>query len=111
MRVGALHVGSSSVRAVGYDAHGAGEPGDAHLAYATLDADELVDACRAVLAQVGEGDDLAISCFWHSLLPVDAHDRPLTSVLTWRDLAGSAAVPGLDPTGYHERTGCFLHPA
>ena len=34
----------------------------------SLDADELVDACRAVLAQVGEGDELAISCFWHSLV-------------------------------------------
>ena len=36
--------------------------------YALPDADELVDACRAVLAQVGEGDALAISCFWHSLV-------------------------------------------
>src|SRR4051794_14584055 len=107
MRIVALDVGSSSVRAVAYDEHGAPEPGDAHLAYSTLDADELVDACRAVLAQVGEGDDLAISCFWHSLLAVDGHDRPLTPVLTWRDLAGSAAVPGLDAARYHARTGCF----
>jgi len=32
-----------------------------------VDADSLVDACLAVLAQVGEGDAIAISCFWHSL--------------------------------------------
>ena len=110
-RIVALDVGSSSVRAVAYDEEGNAEPGDAHLAYEELDADRLVDACRAVLAQVGEGDALAISCFWHSLVPVDEHDRPLTPVLTWRDLAGSAVVPGLEPESYHRRTGCFLHPA
>jgi len=52
---------------------------------------------------------LAVSCFWHSLVPVDANDRPLTPVLTWRDVAGSP--PPLDPDAYHRRTGCFLHPA
>ncbi len=105
----ALDVGSSSVRAAAYDEHGEMEPGDAQLAYAEPDADRLVDACRAVLAQVGEGDALAISCFWHSLLPVDEHDRPLSPVLTWRDLAGTP--PALDAAAYHRRTGCFLHPA
>jgi gluconokinase len=86
------------------------EPGDAHLAYVDLDAERLVDACRTVLAQVGEGDALAISCFWHSLIAVDERDRPLTPVLTWRDVAGSEP-PVLDAGEYHRRTGCFLHPA
>jgi len=58
---------------------------------------------------VGEGDALSISCFWHSLVPVDERDRPLTPVLTWRDRSGS--LPPLDPESYHRRTGCFLHPA
>jgi gluconokinase len=58
---------------------------------------------------VGEGDALAISCFWHSLVAVDEHDRPLTPVLTWRFLAG--ALPPLEAESYHRRTGCFLHPA
>jgi gluconokinase len=62
-----------------------------------------------VLAQVGEGDALAISCFWHSLVAVDERDRPVTPVLTWRDRAGE--LPLLDPVTYHHRTGCFLHPA
>lgn len=97
------------MRAVGYDGDGVPEPGDAHLAYDSLDADRLVEACRAVLAQVGEGDALAISCFWHSLLALDEHDRPLTPVLTWRDLSGDP--PSLDAASYHRRTGCFLHPA
>jgi gluconokinase len=109
LRVVALDVGSSSVRAVAYDERGDAEPGDARLAYEDLDADRLVDACRGVLAQVGEGDALAISCFWHSLVALDAADRPLTGVLTWRDTAGDP--PPLDPGAYHRRTGCFLHPA
>jgi gluconokinase len=109
-RVVALDVGSSSVRAVAYDEQGEAEPGDAHIPYDDLDADRLVDACRAVLAHVGEGDALAVSCFWHSLVAVDAADRPLTPVLTWRDL-GDVEPPPLDPDGYHRRTGCFLHPA
>ncbi|HEX4525494.1 MAG TPA: FGGY-family carbohydrate kinase, partial [Gaiellaceae bacterium] len=71
---------------------------------------DLVAACRSVLAQVGEGDELAISCFWHSLIGVDAHDRPLTPVLTWREVGG-AAPPALGGADYHRRTGCFEHPS
>lgn len=97
------------MRAVAYDELGQAEPGDAHLAYDELDADHLVDACRAVLAQVGEGDALAMSCFWHSLVVLDERDRPMTPVLTWRDVADEP--PALDPVAYHRRTGCFLHPA
>ncbi|HEY0416654.1 MAG TPA: FGGY-family carbohydrate kinase [Gaiellaceae bacterium] len=109
VRIVSLDVGSSSVRAVAYGEDGVAEPGDAHLPYGTYDADALVDACRAVLGHVGEGDALAISCFWHSLLPLDRRDRPLGPVLTWRDLVG--APPPLDAEAYHARTGCFLHPA
>ena len=109
MRIVSLDVGSSSVRAVAFDETGTAEPGDAHLAYDDLDAETLVAACRAVLSQVGDGDELALSCFWHSLLPVDEHDSPLAPVLTWRDRAGD--LPALDPADYHRRTGCFLHPS
>src|SRR6185437_8740809 len=63
-RIVALDVGSSSVRAIAYGEDGEAEPGDAHLPYDELAPDRLVDACRAVLAQVGEGDALAISCVW-----------------------------------------------
>jgi gluconokinase len=97
------------VRAIAYDEHGDAEPGSAHLAYRDLDADGLVDACRAVLAQVGDGDAVAVSAYWHSLVALDAADRPLTPVLTWRDTLGDP--PPLDAGDYHRRTGCFLHPA
>jgi gluconokinase len=98
------------VRAVAYDEHGHAEPGDARITTTTRNADELVDACRAVLSHVGEGDAVAISCFWHSLLPVDAHERPLSHVLMWSDVA-AGEPPSLDPVSYHARTGCFLHPS
>jgi len=97
------------VRAVVYGEDAVAEPGDARVACDTDDADELVSACRAVLAQAGDADAVAISCFWHSLLAVDEHERPASPVLTWRALAG--APPALDPVAYHERTGCFLHPS
>jgi len=97
------------VRAVAFDESGEAEPGDAHLGYDSLDADELVDRCRAVLAQVGDGDVLALTSFWHSLVLLDEHDRPLTPVLTWQD--AGAQPPALDPAAYHARTGAFLHPS
>src|SRR5579875_1809964 len=108
-RVVSLDVGSSSVRAVAFGEDGRAEGDGAHLSYEGFDADHLVDACRTVLEQVPRGDALAFSCFWHSLVPVDAHDRPLTPVLTWRDRLGDP--PPLDPVAYHHTTGCFLHPS
>ena len=75
-------------------------PATRTFAYVTHDADELVDACRAVLAQVGERDALALSCFWHSLLALDERDRPTSPVLTWRDVAGDRrplVPPGVPP--------------
>jgi gluconokinase len=111
VRIVALDVGSSSVRAIAHDEDGVAEPGAAHLAYEDLDADRLVDACRAVLAQVGEGDVVAISAFWHSLLALDEHERPLTPVLTWRDTLEPVSSLPLDGDDYHRRTGCFLHPS
>ncbi len=110
MRIVSLDVGSSSVRAVAFDERGEAEPGEAQLTYDSPgDADELVSRCRAVLSQVGDGDVVAVSCFWHSLVALDARDRPLTGVQTWRDMNG--APPALDPVEYHRRTGCFLHPS
>jgi gluconokinase len=125
MRVLALDVGSSSVRACAYDERGR-EVGDAaRRSYeprkgrdgaVELDADELVDACQAVLAEAGEGHDaLGISCFMHSLLLLDASDRPLIPVLLWQDrrAAGQAEelAARLDAAAVHARTGCFLHPS
>src|SRR6266508_2345850 len=111
MRGVARDVGSSSVRAVAFDEDGVAEPGDAPAVYDEPDADALVAACRAVLSQVGEGDLVAISAFWHSLVALDAHQRPLTPVLTWRETQLPQALQLLDAADYHRRTACFVHPA
>jgi gluconokinase len=124
MRVLGLDVGSSSVRAIPFDEHGRAAGTAARRAYeprhgrdgsAELDPDALVDAARAVLDEAGGSHDaVGISCFWHSLLLLDAHDRPLTRVLLWSDRRAAAQADELaarlDPAHVHSRTGCFVHP-
>jgi gluconokinase len=119
MPVLALDVGSSSVRAAPYDERGR-EAGEAarreyQSRHGQLDADELLDAVLATLAQAGEGDALGISCFWHSLLLLDERDRPLTPVLLWQDRRAApqaeALAARLDAREVHERTGAPLHPS
>jgi gluconokinase len=85
-----------------------------------IDPDELVDAASAALEEArgeagGDVAAVAASCFWHSLLAVDARGRPLTPLLTWRDLRSAAEAEelarALDPAAVHGRTGCPLHPS
>jgi gluconokinase len=126
MRVLALDVGSSSVRARLFDDRARELEGGARRTYeprrgrdgsAELDPDELVAASRAVLEEAARGafDALAISCFWHSLLLLDERERPLTPVLLWEDRrAADQAVElaeHLDGERVHARTGCYLHPS
>jgi gluconokinase len=125
MRVLALDVGSSSTRACAYDERGREAGSPARRTYEArhdrdgaveLDADELASACEAVLAEAGAGyDALGISCFMHSLLLLDASDRPLTPVLLWQDRRAAAQAQELaarlNPAAVHARTGCFLHPS
>jgi gluconokinase len=124
-RVLSLDLGTSSVRARVYDESGTAIEGvEAQTPYepteGVLDPERLVDVARAavdeILRELGAPvDAYAISCFWHSLLALDARDRPLTPVLTWRDLRSSPQAEELgarlDPAAVHARTGCFLHPS
>jgi gluconokinase len=125
MRVLALDVGSSSARACLYDERGreAGAPSqrtyEARLGpdgSAELDPDELVAAARAVLDEAGGGHDaVGISCFMHSLMLLDANDRPLTLVLQWQDRRAAdqalELAARLDERAVHARTGCVFHPS
>lgn len=64
---------------------------------------------------------VGISTFWHSLLPLDARDRPLGPVLLWADTRSGGEVEALradlrhahprggEDGGYHQRTGAPLH--
>lgn len=120
MRIVGLDVGSSSVRAVGFDERATGDGVLVQREHALgangeLDPDELLARTRAVLGEAGAADVVAVSTFWHSLLALDARGRPLTPVLGWRD--GRAAEQAqaiarrLDPEAVRARTGCPLHPS
>jgi gluconokinase len=124
-RVLALDIGTSSVRARLYDESGEHVSGvEAQTRYgpaeSEIDADELVAATRAALdearSEAGrEPDTLAVSCFWHSLLAVDGHGRPLTPLLTWRDVRAASEAEELASLlggdAVHARTGCPPHPS
>jgi gluconokinase len=120
-----LDLGTSSVRARVYDESGRAVEGvEAQTPYepteGVLDPELLVEAARGAVDEVlrelgGPVDAYATSCFWHSLLVLDSSNRPLTPVLTWRDLRSAPYAEALrrrlDVDAIHARTGCFLHPS
>jgi gluconokinase len=112
-RVLAVDVGSSSVRAQIHDADAVPAGPRAQLRYSTDDPDVIVALTRsAVEAALTERvDAVGVSCFGHSLLPLDGDGRPLTPLLTWRDgrSAGEADVLARELPWLHERTGCAPH--
>ena len=120
-RVLALDIGTTKVRAVGFD--GGGRTIEGAVAKRKHDAgddpDRLAAAAEETLAEgrrtCGEVAAVATSCFWHSLLAVDGRGRPLTPILGWRnvDAADDAEelARRLDPAAVHARTGCVLHPS
>src|SRR6188474_2946751 len=130
VRVLSLDVGTSSVRARVYDERGDHvqaaeaqtryEPTHGHDASAEFDARHLVAATRAAYGEAlaeagGRVDAVAVSCFWHSLLPLDAAGRPAGPPLTWRDARSgpqAVALAGrLDAAAAYVRTGCPIHPS
>ena len=130
----ALDLGSSSLRAVVYDAAGRlrEDVPTVQLAYAwtatsdggmetTADAlfaltvqllDRCVEGVRAAGATIAA---VGVATFWHSLLGVGADGAPLTPVYGWGDLRAAGAALRLrervDEAAVHARTGCFLHPS
>lgn len=127
----ALDVGTSSVRALLFDATGAlVRDIDAQIPYqletapegaACVDADALVEstahavdgALAAAGALAGRITAVALDTFWHSLLGLDAAGRPVTPVLTWADTRAQAAARALrserDEAATHARTGAVFH--
>lgn len=127
----ALDVGTSSARAVLYDARGVMiEDLESHTTYqmkttpdggVIMDADELCAIiCRnldellnhagAAAEQIG---GVAMCTFWHSLMGVDKDARAATPIYNWNDTRSAAEVDELaklvDATWLHARTGCRPH--
>src|SRR5215469_1013657 len=126
-----LDVGTSSVRALLFDATGAAVPHiQAQHAYklttsnegeVSVDADMLVEtvaksvdetlaAAGPLAAQIGA---VATDTFWHSLIGVDASNHALMPLLTWEDTrprrASAELRAQLDENTIHQRTGALLH--
>lgn len=123
MKILALDVGTSSVRAGLYDAAGRRVGPEVRRAYSPrttpdggseLNADELALHVESCLDEVHGGDAVAICTFWHSLVGVGPDGAATTPILTWADTrsAPAAAEIGrkLDGPSVHARTGCMIHP-
>ncbi len=126
-----LDVGTSSVRAMLFDALARGIRGMAVAVQQEMrttsdggveaDADSMVDltlvAVDRLLASAGlharHIGAVAVDTFWHSLLGVDDRGRAVTPVYTWADTRAAAAAEQLkaelDEEAVHARTGCMLH--
>ncbi len=126
-----LDLGSSSIRALLYDANGdqlgESETQIRHELKSTPDGGSEGDAVKlfeivcdcidGVLDWAGDRSSdigaVATSCFWHSLLALDAAGEPLSPVLMWSDKRSGADVPDLvarfPPAALHQRTGCRPH--
>lgn len=102
----ALDAGTSSVRALAFDASGQQVGPTAQIAYSQTttnddgvecDASQLLElqgqCIDKLLGQV-EGEVVAVgmSCFWHSLMAVDEAGQPASAVLSWADNRARAHV-------------------
>ena len=128
-----LDVGSSSVRTALFNATGEEQAGFGdHAAFqittthdggAELDADVLLNLCAGCLAaihrQVSEAGikpaAVALDTFWHNVLGIDLHGKPVTPIMHLFDTRSIGEVAELkqrlDPVQVHRRTGCPLYPS
>lgn len=127
----AIDIGSSSVRAVVYDADtrqiAGTEYRERYKLEITADGGSMCDpvrirrlvakcirkACESLGARVGEIAAVGISCHWHSLMGLNRNGTPITPVYMWSDKRSSADAEALateiNAAQAHQRTGCRLH--
>lgn len=123
----ALDVGTSSVRALAFDAQGRKVGQEAQIPYSQqtlpnggveIGADFLLDLLGQCLDQLLPNlkqpvSAVATSCFWHSLMAVDDDGAPRTAVISWADNRAAAWVSALrrvmNEDECHARLGCVFH--
>lgn len=124
-----LDVGTSSTRALLFDATGATvadvlsqrtyELTTSDEGEVSVDADMLLsvvaETIDEALKQAGERAivAVAIDTFWHSLLGLDEDGHPLIPLITWEDTRSYGVVADLrkqlDEKAIHDRTGARFH--
>ncbi|MGH9967972.1 MAG: gluconokinase [Pyrinomonadaceae bacterium] len=128
----ALDIGTSGVRASLFDQRGieiegasvriehrrsgledvAETDADANFELVAQTIDALLDKPFQSATQI---QLIAVSCFWHSLLGVDATGLATTPVFGWADTRAASVVKDLrnrfDEAAVHARTGCRFHPS
>jgi gluconokinase len=127
-----IDVGTSGVRAALFDEGGCEVPGTSaqnsrdlstRSGFAELDAEDAfqlvaqtIDDLLALPHSVTTHIELiSISCFWHSLMGVDASGQAVTPILSWADTRSVKAANELrarfSEREIHARTGCRFHPS
>lgn len=127
----AIDIGSSSIRAIVFDADGKQlrdtEQRERYKLEITPDGGSMCDPLRIrrltakcierLCARIGHRvHDIAvvgISCHWHSLMGLDQSGIPITPVYMWSDKRSSQDADDLERElildDVHARTGCRLH--
>jgi len=125
----ALDIGSSGVRAALFDEQGLEIDGasvrcgygSASLDFATFDADTLLERVAQTIDELFATftsssvriELIAVSCFWHSLVGVDAAGCAITPIFGWADSRAAGEILRLrsefDEAKTHARTGCRFH--
>ncbi len=128
-----LDMGTSSVRAMLFDARGRALPGaevqSAYVQTVTADGGVQTDAEKLLALTIdclhqllrktdketmGRLVGVGISCFWHSLVGVGEDGKAVTPLFSWADTRALGQAEKLksemDEAAYHTRTGCVLHP-
>ncbi len=129
----ALDLGSSSLRAIVYDARARevdGTEGRRAWRWTTTpdggvegDPDAILDGAFEAVDQAIAGAGRAaqeiravgVSTFWHNIMGVGPDGRPTTALYSWADTRGAAAArvlrKRLDQRAVRRRTGCVFHPS
>jgi gluconokinase len=122
-----VDVGTTAAKAVAFDAHGS-ERGAAEVRYPLLEpapgraeqephavVEGALDAIRGAVTAARDGGaevvGLSLSSAMHALSALDAHDRPLTRLVTWGDTRATQQAQRLraESPELHDRTGTPIH--
>jgi gluconokinase len=129
----AIDIGTSSTRALIYDAHG--RPVKklmAQVGYTmetTADGgvfadpkfivDSTIQCIDRLMADLGQHADdvkaVGFDTFWHNMMGMETQGRPTTPLLNWADTRPRSVMDALrkkiDAKHFHQWTGCVLHPS